>query len=335
MKYEDLYERGVKHLEGDLLDVLDVLNFGENVCLCSPNMGDTRLIDYVAFKLQHDFQQSVLYDKTGELTVGALRQEIQAAKNEFILLIPHYVRKSKSFHEYFQQIMSYKAAPVRSVIAMEYDFLKDPSKYFRSGRAISYVKIRKPLTFDLTQSVIDSRRMLNDWGVPKKFEREIHQLSGGIIGLIKHICGYVDKFGSPDPSEMLYYPPIVRVLDDMKRAVEMLSEVQLKKLGYIKGTGEVRSVLLEQYLRDERGIDSYDLPPTLLEVFSLLLERKGEVVSIDEIHERVSEREEFSLWAIYKMVSRLRQTISEEYEIHNVKGEGYILRKKGYASIDL
>ncbi len=329
MKYTELYARGIKHLDDDLYDIIEALESGESICLCSPNMGDTRLIDYLHFHLSLKSKYRILYDRAGDLTIDAFRSEVQTYPDDrLVVLIPHFPRRSREFIDYFDQVMSLKDSSLQSIIAMEYDFLKSPERYFKSGRAISYVKIRKPLSFELTQSVIDSRRTLNNWVIPIKYDKEIHRLSGGIVGLIKHICGYTDKFGEPDISDMLRYPSIVRILVDMKLAFETLDKFYLKKLGYVLDNDEINGALLERYLQTGSKPESYDLPPTLDVVFSLLKESIGEIVTIDEIHDRVNERGEFSLWAIYKMISRLRKEISDDYEIQNVKGEGYLLKEK-------
>ena len=35
----------------------------------------------------------------------------------------------------------------------------------------------------------------------------------------------------------------------------------------------------------------------------------------------------FSLWAIYKAISRLKPKVKNNFEIKNIKGKGYMLKK--------
>lgn len=330
MRYTDLYKTGIKHLDSDLMDIVEHLNSGESVCLCSPNMGDSRLIDYLAYYLESRTDYHFVYDSNGQLTTRDIESYLNSSKNDRkLILIPHYEWKGKKFHEYFKMRVSYKQE-LLTVIGMEYDFLKSPDKYFDSGRPMSYVKLRKPLNFKLSQSVIESRRYLDRWVVPVGFERKIFELSGGIIGLIKHICGYIEKFEQIDMDELICYPPVVRVLANLKTAFDILDEIHLQQLGYIHKDGKVRGELLSRYLRSGSRLNNFGLSSTLEKLLELFLDRKDQLVTLEEVDQYLNFENDFSLWGTYKLISRLRSAIKDKYELQNIKGKGYILKDREY-----
>ena len=63
-------------------------------------------------------------------------------------------------------------------------------------------------------------------------------------------------------------------------------------------------------------------------LLTYLLENANAIVSIDKMAELIEMTDEdFSLWAIYKLISRLKVKIKKYFEIINHKGNGYILQK--------
>lgn len=330
MRYKDLYEEGVSHLDGDLHDVIAVLESNENVVLCSPNMGDERLIDYLAYRLSEDTRYSVIYDRYGDMDASDLQSGLmgeEAGVN--VVLIPHYFRKARSFMEFFRSISASESFDFLSVISLDYNFLSDPGLYFDVSSQISHVKIRRPLIFEMTKSVIETRRILDGWDVPRSCEREIHSLSGGIVDLADHCCGYIDKFQNLIIEDMIKYPSVAKVLASLNVAFEILDTAHLRQLGYIGSDNSVKSELLQHYIHPPDPRSGFDLPYSLERLFQYLREREDEIVSLEEMHAFLEPDQEYSMWATYKLVSRLRKEIRSRYEIRNVKGKGYILRKSG------
>ncbi|MEA3357762.1 MAG: helix-turn-helix domain-containing protein [Patescibacteria group bacterium] len=328
--YTELYKKGIKHLDDDLQDIINHLDSGESICLCSPNMGDTRLIDYLAFTLSRSAKYHLIYDVNGELDEDELQFKIDSQKTTpTLILIPRYMNKKKKFRDYFKKTVTYKTN-LQSVVSLEYDFLKRPDMYFDSGKAMSYTKIRNPFNLEMTKSVIESRRFLNNWIVPVGVEKEIYALSGGVTGLIKHICSYVDKYGKVNVDELICYPPVVRTLADLKLAFDILDDVHLHQLGYINKKGIVNGVLLSRYLQTGSKLNSFNISVPMQELLDFLLSRKGELVTVVEIDEHINAEGDFSMWGTYKLISRLRSAIKEKYDIQNVKGKGYILKDKAY-----
>ncbi len=231
MSYTTLYKKGLTHLDRDLGEIINTLANRESVVLCSPNMGDTRLLDYLANRLKDQEKYHIIYDKKGDLTVEEIETFLSKYENEVkLIILPHLSHKGKDFLSYINRLGSFKRDDILMVSALEYDFLHNPQKYFHSGAPMSHLIIRKPLNYQLTESVIESRRKLNNWNIPKKFNQEIYRLSGGLIGLIKYICSFIDKNGEIDEEELLLSPSIVRCLSSLKVGFDTLDMNLLKNL---------------------------------------------------------------------------------------------------------
>jgi len=326
--YLDLYKIGIQHLDADLNDLIDVLNKNESICLCSaPNMGNSRLIDYLAYTLRNDKKYMIIYDSDGSLDRGALEYKVNKfTSKKFLVLIQNFSKKSQSFKNFFQKLSESKKNNFLSVIDLGYEIIKETQDIFYSVRPFAYVKIRKPLNYFLTKSVISSRRFLNGWEIPHKFERRIYQLSGGIIGLVKYICSYLDKFHSVHKVDLVKYPPIRDQLDDLNLVFDKLDSTNLRKLGLVDRKGSIPGELLEYYIKLKRN--NYSLSSSLKKILNLFLDRKNLIVTLDDVYMCLHNGEDFSLWSHYKVISRLREAVKDKYEIENVKGKGYILKDK-------
>jgi len=331
MEYSDLYKKGIKHLDDDLYEIVHCLHSGESVCLCSAlQMGDVRLMDYLAYVLARQDEFNVIYDANGELDENTLKAQLKKSSKKSVIIIPYLSYKNTQFRDYFQRLLTHDRGNILSVTRLYYDFLKNPADHIftHTVKPISFVKIRKPLNFELTRSVIETRRILNGWNIPKKFERDIYSYSGGIIGLIKQLCSYIDKFANLSAPDVLIYPPVVRVLADQKLAFDTLDTKRLKLLGLLNKNGKISGSLLENYINDITPQQNKELAPLLQDILNYLVKNKGSVVSIADIDLKTTPAGEISLWRIYKAISRLKKATAAKYVIRNIKGKGYILKER-------
>ena len=63
-------------------------------------------------------------------------------------------------------------------------------------------------------------------------------------------------------------------------------------------------------------------------VLSFIIENEDKVVSLDKLANLMKMTDaNFSLWAIYKMISRLKPKVKNNFQIKNIKGRGYLLQK--------
>jgi len=202
-----------------------------------------------------------------------------------------------------------------------------PKRYFpKSVRPVSCVKIRKPFDFGKTKHAIDQRRLTNGWNIPSEFEEEIYRLSGGIPGLIKRLCSFVDTYKSLDKKEVLEYPPVEMVLEELVDLFAYFPKSKLQLLGLLDSKGNTISPLLEQAYLGSLSRKCLESSPLLNQVFEYFKEREEDLVSLYEISDLV-QRGEFSLWGTYKLIERLKKKLPSNYRLKNVKGKGYILQK--------
>jgi hypothetical protein len=326
----ELYKKGLPQFDQDIKEILNVIRQGENVCLCSaPKMGDNTLIDYLAYKLQKSDEFLLFYNSQNEINFEFIRNTLskERVNKKVLLLIPWLHNPIPDFYKQFEELfLDSRENRLQSIIRLHFDFLIKPKKYFpRSIRPVSYVKIRKPLNFTNTKAVISQRRYLNGWKIPTKYEKIIFELSGGIPGLIKRLCSFINSNQNVNISDILEYPPMKMALNEFENLNNTFTESKLRKLGIIDTKGKVISPLIEVKINQKDSFRQLKLPPIQQEIFNYMYDKLNKIVSLDEISD-INESKEFSLWKLYKQIARLKKQIAPYFRIQNVKGKGYILK---------
>ena len=70
------------------------------------------------------------------------------------------------------------------------------------------------------------------------------------------------------------------------------------------------------------------LGDTETKILSFFSEKESKIVTLDNLaHLMKMSDDDFSLWAIYKLISRLKVKVKNNFNIKNLKGRGYILSK--------
>lgn len=172
------------------------------------------------------------------------------------------------------------------------------------------------------------------WKVQRKLYPEIYSLSGGIPRLIKHICKLIseEKIKVDNLDKFEEDPAILFQLNYLVNLLVSVESKYLFRLGLTDENGKVKSALLERYLKKYRSLLVTKFFPrlTILEskVVSYLYENEGEILTLDKISELLKMTDDnYSLWAIYKVISRIKPKIKSNFKITNLKGRGYILEK--------
>lgn len=164
--------------------------------------------------------------------------------------------------------------------------------------------------------------------------RKIFELSGGHPGLVKHLGKCVDDWGREVLNKLVVligYPSITIKLRELASVIMTQDKVVLNDLGMINKEGEIFSPLLKTYLQSYRAENVDELLPNLTvqetKIFSYFLANKDVFVDKDKIAFLMGLSDEnFSLWAVYKAISRLKSRLPKTYQLKVMKNKGYLLR---------
>ena len=156
-------------------------------------------------------------------------------------------------------------------------------------------------------------------------------MSGGIPRLIKYICKEIIENKGTVLQTKFDSIPINFQLTLLTKLLIKLSKNQLESLGILE-KGKIKSKLLKDYFKNYQNEVVSQIFSNLTKqeqkLLTFLLENKDQVVSIDKIADLIQMSEDdFSLWAIYKLISRLKLKVKTNFNIKNLKGQGYMLQQ--------
>lgn len=211
-----------------------------------------------------------------------------------------------------------------------------PEKY--SAQTTSFFSERfSILPFDQkqTEKMIRITCKYYGWHIRGEDYERVFRLSGGIPRLVKYVCKGVDERGMKldNPRLFLTNPSISFELDYLVRISMQLGLDKAKRLGLVDDKGEIKSELLLVYYKNFQVQLITQLYPNLSgleeKVLNFLLVNQGTVVSFEKMGDLMAMGEDdYSLWAIYKLISRLKHKVEKNFEIKNIKGRGYLLEMR-------
>ena len=171
------------------------------------------------------------------------------------------------------------------------------------------------------------------WKIDEAIHKEIFALSGGIPRFIKHICKNIAERGIniENPETFFGDPAIIFELDYLTKMTMKLSKKDLQKLALLNEWGQMKSKLLDIYFKKYKNRVVEQLYPALSDlearIVTYFYENKDCVVSIEKLGDLFEvSGHEFSLWAIYKLISRVKSKLKDNFEIKNVRKRGYMLK---------
>lgn len=190
--------------------------------------------------------------------------------------------------------------------------------------------------FDLkqTRQMIRVTAKYFGWQIRPADYEKIYRLSGGIPRLAKYICKDIDEKNARSDSleKFIKNASINFELNYLNKILLQLTKDELRTLGLVNNRGKIKSLLLERYFRNYQTRLAAELYPDLssleAKVFAYLYENKNRLVSLEKVADLMAMSDtNYSLWAIYKLLSRLNQKIKDHYKIENRKGRGYFLKE--------
>lgn len=186
-----------------------------------------------------------------------------------------------------------------------------------------------PFNSEKSEQMIDTLEKYYGWLVPKDVRQTVIELSGGIPRFIKYICKEYSetKFDLHNASRLDHIHQVDFQLRILSKMLISLPEADLNYLGLIEDR-KIKSSLLRTYFKNyvsEQVLEIFPyLSATEAKILSYLLESKNKIVSVDKLASIMNMADEdFSLWAIYKKISRLKTKVKNTFQIKNLKGLGY------------
>ncbi|OGM30151.1 hypothetical protein A2630_02950 [Candidatus Woesebacteria bacterium RIFCSPHIGHO2_01_FULL_44_10] len=219
------------------------------------------------------------------------------------------------------------------LLIVNHTALAEPEDYF--GYSTQFFSERfyiQPFNLKETIRMIEINSKFYGWRINERNYNKIYALSGGNPRLIKYICKDIDeKQATLDSiSKFLANPAIKFQLDYFTKLLLQEKTENLKVLGILDEKPRIKSELLAKYFVDYQSRIVDELYPTLTnlerKIFTYLYENKNRIVSVDKLGDLTEMAgHEFSLWAIYKLISRVKSKIAKLFKIRAIKGQGYLL----------
>ncbi len=182
-----------------------------------------------------------------------------------------------------------------------------------------------------TKHIIEINNKLYNWHIPLDLSKKVFELTGGNPRLTKYVCKtlednsleFIDK-----PSEMVKLDPLAMKLGLYAQYFWELELDHLKMLGMINAENKVFSQLVEIFLSRFSTSEVDNLVTGLSrkekQVLSILILNKGRLVPRDKIDFLLNlNADNYSLWASYKAMDRLKKKVKEFYRIITVRDQGY------------
>ncbi|HJY98190.1 MAG TPA: helix-turn-helix domain-containing protein [Patescibacteria group bacterium] len=325
--------------------VSKTLSRGENVCISVMyGQSNKTLYSFLFRQITKEklFNKILTYDPllTDENPVYFTKRALRGDKKSDVLIILRFFEKIpnrrttldklKSLQDQNRNRIAFLAIADHSVILNPLGYTANTTVFFSD---CVYVP---PFNFEQTKKMIKTLRDYYNWKISAHDYRKIYALSGGVGRIIKYICKelYISKV-LPENIERLANNQ--QILFELNYLTKMLIKTPLDKvhvLGLTDNDNKIKSQLLREYFKNYRSEIIEKIYPNISvvesRILSSLLEYGGGTISIDKISQisKMSD-ENFSLWAIYKTVSRLRSKVKKDFKIKSVRGLGYLLVKRG------
>lgn len=186
--------------------------------------------------------------------------------------------------------------------------------------------------FEKTTEMIRTNCHFFGWPYVPQNDKQIYKLSGGIPRLVKHIYKEINEsqLSLENPADFLFDQSIGFQLNYLADLILKIDTRYLIKFGILDTKKKIKSSLLAMFFSDLQGKIARQNFPELTkaeaQLFSLFFSSPGEIISVDRIADFLSiSDDDFSLWAVYKLIARLKEKIKSKYDLTNLKGRGYRL----------
>ncbi len=329
------------YFDGLCLTAINSLEKGDNVCVSSFSGGGRKTylnLLLLLLKKRKSFEKIILYDPTLEdidpvkFVKNALKNN--SSRNLFIIRLFELIPEKVTILERLQALKCQNPLENVFLVITDHTGVTNQKDYFAASAPFFGTRLYlAPFDRKQTEKMIQINAQFFGWVTPPSMNTEIYRLTGGIPRLIKYVCKEIVENNVPAESikRFIANPSIQFQLEKMTKLALASNKETLKKLGLLDPQGHFKSSLLDYYFKNLRVDIAFEVLPHLTKmektIFSLLYENKNQVVSLDQIGDFLELSGcDFSLWNIYKIISRLKTKIRDNFIIENLKGQGYSLK---------
>lgn len=317
--YKKMKKNYIESLPDNYFDNLytkikNAVDYEENTCIAVMyGQSNKTIYRYISLQLQrNNFSENVItynqeIDKE-EITKFVSRK-VREIKNKKIIFIIRFLENIKN----------------RRI---------DPQSY--SGHTTSFflnLIYISPFNFRQTKEMIETLKGYYGWKIPERHYKAIYNLSGGIARIIKYICKEIND-GKSDFSNYVYFTNNIQINFELEYLKSLIINTETEKLSVIGLTtksGLIKSALLRYHFNRYRHGEILKYFPYLStnesKILTYLIINKSSI-SVNKISSLMKMTDNnFSLWAIYKIMSRLKKKVANRYNIRTIKNFGYALEK--------
>lgn len=255
------------------------------------------------------------------------------SKSKTVVIVP---LKAGGKTEILEQLHRWKASRPEEVVFLvttDHEGIIKPHEY--TARSTVFFSERfNLLPFDRKQTEMMMRLTCKfyGWKVEPGSEDKIFRLSGGVPRLIKHICKNISERGADINNLKLFLsdPGVIFEMDYLVKLLVGGGGERGQILGLVDEKGKIKSELLLEYYKKYQVQLITQLYPGLSrleeKVLTFLYLNQGLIVGPEKIGDLMLMGENnYSLWAIYKLISRLKPKIRKNFQLKAFKGRGYML----------
>lgn len=325
--YTDLYAKKIDYYQQDYIQLKEYLDKLENVAYASsPSTGEERFFEYAAFQLNKENDYQAINIGVGVFDFDDLIKNVRMSNKCVVVFIPYFYKGVSHSLGLLRKIKAALAGrQVLSVVKMPWDVHVEPQKYFEDATIFANLLVRPPLTLEQTKEAMEVRKALHGWPLDEVKPEDMQRLTGGLLRLIKRVGSYYDKNQCLDLKDLVNQPSIMAILAQLSELYSTLPANVLEKMGLITQDGYAKSEMLRNYLELHSFAPRVELKGKMLALFNLLYENRNKLVTDEMIDKIVRRGRTASLWANYKMVSRLKERLNGRYNIRTARGKGYVL----------
>ena len=337
------HETLTKDYFGDLYDrVTQKITRGENVLISAiPGFGVKTVFNFLEYNIRSDalFEEILIYDPEIQAVplVDFVKQSLNTTPAKSQLILVRFFESSKDKAATLERLDSLRRRNPKDMVFLifaDHTVLTHPDDYqAKSTIFFSEIIYMFPFSETQTKKMIASLYTFYGWKIDKSLYTKIYKLSGGVPRLIKYLCKeiYESKVPIENSEKFQIIPQINFQLKLLTKLLITLPEEELETLR-ITEDGKIKSRLVKGYFKIYQNEAVAQLLSNLTQqeqkLMTYLIENQNEVVSLDKIADLIAlADDDFSLWAIYKLISRLKIKVKNNFEIRNLKGKGYKLEK--------
>ena len=323
--------------------VCSALTKGENVCISViPGFGEKTIFNFLNFNFKNDklFNEIYIYDPEleNESIIDYTKKLESHKTSKTKLLIIRFFEQIEKKRETLEKLDNIRRKNPKSLtylaVSNQEAFLNPSSHQALTTVFFSELIYFSPFDFAHTEKMVESLASYYGWKIEPSSYKEIYNLSGGIPRIIKYLTKelYESRIPLANKDKLTLIPQIGFQLRLMTRILITYDQKQIQLMGLIDEKYRLKSGLLKYFLKNFRSDMISNLYPQLgdteTKILSFFSEKESKIVTLDNLaHLMKMSDDDFSLWAIYKVISRLKPKIKNNFQIKNIKGRGYILSK--------